>query len=786
MAEGTPYASLRERLNALGTPEQKQAPQRKQAARQPGWRERIKGALFARDPEIEYTGVPHFGLRAGLSRMDTPEERERYLTEQVGQEGWTQTRYGQYALTPGGMEQLGVLSGRTPPGMERAHTLFGDRPVTIEEPGITRYDVADIAGSAPSILGGMAGATLGGPLGFLGGAALAGLGAAGGKGYGEAVEALRGENIQSPGQVAADIGTEAALGAAGEGVYRGVLAPIGRKLMAPQASRVTPEARELQRQARELGAQANVQQVTKAPILGRTQSMMNRILGDPLQEQNQKALNAELQSLKQAAGPRAKGQMALGEQIKADIQRSRQALARWSNSLYGEIETMTGGNPVVNTRLLKARAQEIRDALPRREITETVPGEVSPIVGATGQPIETAAPKTLTRQGAPVLTSAEARLELDGISQLPEQVTIGQMQRMSQRLWDMIDNNTLVPGISSRDARLMWKASRKSLLDIVETAPKETRGLLQAANTQYANQIKQFDDALINRIVRDPKYAGAIEPERVVGAVFRKGEGAKVNRVMRLLPEGTKANIRRSAMEDILRSAIGRTDDPLVDIFTGKNFMNTLDGYGRETLNAMFGRDLTNRLYRFGGVTQFISQKSAQAGGLVAAGIALHPWRNMGRLIGLGIMSKVMNSPAGLKWLTEGIEAPNTRKGMAAITRLGTQIQALSEEHTRETSPGVLSRVAEEIKLPDWLKLRRETVEEQKPAPAMQSEPVTVGPGQQAPDRATAMRLRTLMMPKETVEVQETGEKVEIQETVAAALDRVDTKLKLLYELMET
>ena len=73
------------------------------------------------------------------------------------------------------------------------------------------------------------------------------------------------------------------------------------------------------------------------------------------------------------------------------------------------------------------------------------------------------------------------------------------------------------------------------------------------------------------------------------------------------------------------------------------------------------------------------------SGGIVAANIALHPIRNLGKLVQLRILAKFMNSKTGIKWLTEGIRAPRTRAGISALARTMVQSQALLDEHTRET-----------------------------------------------------------------------------------------------------
>ncbi len=109
-------------------------------------------------------------------------------------------------------------------------------------------------------------------------------------------------------------------------------------------------------------------------------------------------------------------------------------------------------------------------------------------------------------------------------------------------------------------------------------------------------------------------------------------------------------------------------------------------------MKATFGKGLTSELYRLGDVTQFVTQQMRMSGGIVAASIALHPLKNLGRIVRLNVLSKFLNTPFAVRWLTEGLKAPNTRRGAAAITRLSVFIKALAEEHTADPSQIAVER----------------------------------------------------------------------------------------------
>jgi len=590
------------------------------------------------DPNFDQSGIDSWGFRAGFSRMDNEEERVNYLKSTVGPDGFTKDRYNNYALTTKGMDKLGLP--------------HKNKPVLIDAPYPELADIADLRGSAGPIAGGAIGGMLGGPYGAAAGIGLAALGAAGGKGIDEAADALRGQNLQSPSEVAGDIASEGGYAAAGEGLYRGVMRPIGRKLMAPHANRVTPEARQLVKESMDIGARPNVTQVTKAPILGRAQSMMNRIFGDPTAAQNATALNKEMARLKLSVG-RNVSKKTVGEAITGDIKRTRGAVSRLAARRYGLINEAIQGKPIVPTQGLKQQATEILQSFPKG------------------------------KEGQTLFINSDIARHLTQIDQLPDNITISEMQAIRQQLWDSVSDNTILPGMPSRYARMLYKETNKAFENV--GGDQQVAQALKLANNEYAKNIRRFDDAFISRVMKDPSYAGSIPPEKVVGSVFRKGEESKLNRLMQMVKPKTRESIRRSAMDDLLSNISERTDDPLKEVFNGKKFLNTLDSYGEGTLKAMFGEQKTKELYRFGRVAQFVNQKMAMSGGIVAAGIALHPWQNLGRLIKLNLLSKFLNSDFGLKWMTIGLEAPKTRAGAAAISRISAQASILARDHTNET-----------------------------------------------------------------------------------------------------
>lgn len=630
----------------------------------------LQNDLLQKDTEFDQSGVPDFGFRSGLSRADTDEERKAYLDKWAGPKGWTQDRFGAYALTPAGMTMLGYP--------------HKGKPVLIDEPwSLTRYDIADLAGEAPAIAGATAATLATGGMGLAAGMLAAAGGAALGKVAGEGVEEIRGENLQTFSQVAGDVGEEALYAAGGEGLFRGVLAPIGRKILRPRVNKMTPERAELAETAAEMGARPSITQIAPSSLLGRYQSLANMIFGNPLARGNLKAITKETDRLRAATGGKGSdARLSVGDRITKDVSRARGALARWSKGVTDQIDEAVQGQAVVPTSRLKAQAQEVLESLPRKKSTTVNEPSINYRDDLSGRQINLGG--TRERPGDVVFSSKETITALEKIKDLPDFYTTGEMQQVTSQLFDAIGSETIVPGITGRNARLLWRASTDSYDDIVDEG---IRGAVLRFRGRYHREISLFDNALIERVMKSPKLAGRLEPEEIVGAVFMRGKASKIGRLKAVVTPGTWKEVRRSAMEEVLGKLSKRADDPFEVMFQGKQFLTALDAYGPDTLNAMFGKSLTRDLYKLGRVTQLVTKEAKMTGGIVAASIALHPLKNVGRLLRIFFMADFLNTPFAVRWLTKGLSAPNTREGTAAITRLGIFVKALAEQHTTDPLP---------------------------------------------------------------------------------------------------
>ena len=186
---------------------------------------------------FDYTTGAGGGLRAKLSFMETPEEKENFLMQQVGKTGFTKDKKGSLALTPEGQAKLGYEPT--------------DTNLVIEEEGFSLRDVADVAGLAPETIGSIIGGIIGAPT-LIGGAVGAGVGAAGGQLLEEGIESLLGLQKQTTGEVAKQAALEGALAGSIDLVTMGTF-KAGRALIQGAGKGASAAARAMGQGERQLG-----------------------------------------------------------------------------------------------------------------------------------------------------------------------------------------------------------------------------------------------------------------------------------------------------------------------------------------------------------------------------------------------------------------------------------------------------------------------------------------------------------------------------------------------------
>lgn len=619
-------------------------------AGQPTFSRAMKEAMNTverREPDIDYeTGVDDAAFRAGFSRMSSDEEKARYLDKNVGKEQWGKDSFGAYYIRPSGMMRFGKTV---------------TKPVSLDEQRTTRYDLADWAGDLPAVAGGVGMGMAATGVGFLPGIGLAALGAAGGKAIDEVVKNVQGYRERGAGEIAADIGKEGAMSAAGEGVFR-ALRPVAKFLLGPGASRMTPERATLAKEAQDQGFHIRPGQVTDAPMLSRWEGMVQNIFGDLYGEQNRRAAQAGMGQLEAAAG-KSPGLEAAGAALSQGIKAERVKFGEDMARKYGQIDKAVG-SPFVPTNSLKRTAQEILESMPKDEA------------------------------GNVVFASRETQQFLRSVMSLQPHTTAGQMQQVRTILREASEADNLVPGIEKRHARLLRKAADEAFTDatsaanaaqlgIPQTQAERAVELLRLADAEYKAGARKFASPVITNITKDASRTGSVDPDMVVEYVIKPEHAFRVKQVKQAVKPEVWEQVKAAHAEDLMKNIVQKTDDPFKQVFDGKAFRNALDKYGRDTLNEVHGKEWVDSAYKFTDALMLSSKRAKLSGGIVAANVALHPIANLPRLVWMRAIVKLMEQPGTFKYLTEGLKiGPETQAGAAALSRFTAQLVAQAEDET--------------------------------------------------------------------------------------------------------
>lgn len=151
----------------------------------------------------------------------------------------------------------------------------------------------------------------------------------------------------------------------------------------------------------------------------------------------------------------------------------------------------------------------------------------------------------------------------------------------------------------------------QSFLRFIDSLKNKTKVSAEAADMQKARIFDRIDSA---------------SPEEVVKIVFRPKSSEDILRVKNAVTADAFTDIQEQALDQILRDSIQTGSTKLNDIFKPGNLERALTMYGDDTLEAMFGKDLTLSLKNFSRTLRRTAGEtgSGGAGTLVAGTLALN------------------------------------------------------------------------------------------------------------------------------------------------------------------
>ena len=186
-----------------------------------------------------------------------------------------------------------------------------------------------------------------------------------------------------------------------------------------------------------------------------------------------------------------------------------------------------------------------------------------------------------------------------------------------------------------------------------------------------------------NRAISDLPLKGIDE---TVNIIFRPNANANIEILKNTVSPEVFTSIQQASMQKLLSKSIDiNGKGRITDLFKAGNLKTALDSYGDETLEAMFGKDLSQGLRNFQRQLDTLTKQEAgrggAAGGLVAAGIgaslALNPIAVLPSVLGLAVARRLFASPSFVSIVSK------TDKG-SIMTALDMTEQALRQTLVRQ------------------------------------------------------------------------------------------------------
>ena len=182
-------------------------------------------------------------------------------------------------------------------------------------------------------------------------------------------------------------------------------------------------------------------------------------------------------------------------------------------------------------------------------------------------------------------------------------------------------------------------------LDASDQGKAFIRGL-----TDLANESEKVLKFRANRAISQLPEKGI---EATTDTIFRPGNATVINNLKGTVDADVFNSIQQASMMKLLKRSVDFNGKGKInDIFKPGNLETALNSYGDETLEAMFGKEVTRGLRAFQRevdvLTKGESGRGGAAGGLIAAGlgaaVVFAPLQTLPALIGLGIVRKVFEN----------------------------------------------------------------------------------------------------------------------------------------------
>lgn len=526
-------------------------------------------------PGVDYTKGAPLSVRYNVSRAGNPEETELYLKGQYGDQGYRKDPGGNYLVKEDDQWVPVFPKGSVPEAIGSG--------------------MAHVAASAPSIAGGIAGGVAGTALGGpAGGVAGAGIGSGGGKLADEAAKAIQGFSDKTAGELAADVGGEAAMGALFQAL------PWMRQLMVNKGysaiskglqsvSGVTPEIREtvqgLQKQfpnvTPPIGSVAPSMKTFEydrrlrnmlskdpmaAPRLEAMDTRMSQVLqGFGLQGQELAVALHQIKNSNEALSGKFVGEeigRRLGTRQNVLLQEETQAkddAARHASEALGRLRALTNQDVGRLGEDVAGRYEEVR-----RDFTQDMSAAYNRVTRLTGDDpvvrtddVAREAHQLLDTMDPQAVPPIIARLATGGVP-----MTFEEAHNLRTTLREMARIKDLSPiGQRRGNIRQMAGMVDDAMARAEGQVGQQAAAQLRDLDRTYREGIVRFTNADLNGLIREVRQGRMPNPDEVADLLVDKGSTDATRQMWGMLTPDIQARVRVADLRNMFDSASATSRD---------------------------------------------------------------------------------------------------------------------------------------------------------------------------------------------------------------------------------
>ncbi len=160
-----------------------------------------------------------------------------------------------------------------------------------------------------------------------------------------------------------------------------------------------------------------------------------------------------------------------------------------------------------------------------------------------------------------------------------------------------------------------------------------------------------------NKAIADLPTVGL---EETVTKIFRPGGASNIELLKKTVSPEVFKSVQNTSMTKLLKKSVDLGGNgKITDLFKPAQLKSVLDSYGDDTLNAMFGKDISQGLRQFQKTIDATTfgeiGRGGAAGTLIAAGIAVNALniQMLPVVAGLAIVRNVLSKPGWVKFMTK-------------------------------------------------------------------------------------------------------------------------------------